>query len=677
MMTSKRTPVSRRNPCPVCEGDHKCSRGDDGSVFCGRRSGPVVGFVFLGQCRGDPQFSIYRAEDNQALHNGHTRPRRPRLPRRSSVDWNAKAQVRAANLTPDVRRELADALGLPETVLCQLVGLGFDPSDSRGPCWTFPESDGVRIIGINRRYRDGQKKVMSRGSRGLTIPLGWRDRAGPVFLPEGASDVLTLTALGLAAIGRPSNLGGVDAIASLLGSLPSERTIVVVGEMDAKKDGHWPGLDGATKTAQRLTEKLGRTVYWILPPDGAKDIRKWVNARKPDSTCGDSWADLGKELLRLWEGKYQAAGVLPAAGYTPNLMTSAEFAAANFRLEWLIRKLLVRGQPIVLGGPRKSLKTSIVIDLVVSLGTGTPFLGYFDVPEVRRTALLSGESGPHTLQETARRVCDRKSRCLAHANVLWGFSLPQLANREHLLALRDKIREHAVDVLVIDPAYLCLIAGGGIGGPKAENVFEMGPLLLAIAHACLTVGCTPLLIHHTRKHTGYTPLELEDLAYAGVAEFARQWLLLSRRERYEPGTGQHRLWLNTGGSCGQGGLWSVDIDEGVIDEAFRGRTWNVSVYTATEAIQASKTKREREKAEKQRRADDVDDTAVMAALDHLDPHAKGAGVNQVQAESRLSDSRMQRATTRLLGAGTVIECGVVVEIGSGAKRNVKGIRRVR
>jgi replicative DNA helicase len=269
------------------------------------------------------------------------------------------------------------------------------------------------------------------------------------------------------------------------------------------------------------------------------------------------------------------------------LLDSAAFARADYRLEWLVKRLLVKDQPTILGGPKKALKTSLLVDLAISLGTGKPFLGEFDVPRPVRVALLSGESGEATLQETARRVCAAKGVRLENAGVLWGFKLPQLADLLHLAVLGRELRNAEAEVLILDPLYLSLLAGVGPGGPQASNVYQVGPLLANVSKTCLSAGCTPLLAHHF-KITRANPYEepaLEDLAFSGVQEFARQWLLVGRRKKYETGTGNHQLWLSVGGSCGHSGLWALDVAEGTVNDAFAGRRWQVSITTATEARQ--------------------------------------------------------------------------------------------
>jgi hypothetical protein len=209
-------------------------------------------------------------------------------------------------LSAERQSQLAQNLGLPETVIAG-QGIGFLSSDSLGACWTFPECNGKgEIVGIGRRFVDGSKMAMAGGHRGLFLPRQWGEREGVVLLcPEGASDTLALTALNLPAVGRPANTGGVEQLAELIGSLPGERSVVIVGENDRKANGDWPGRRGAEQVAGKLARKLGRTVCWILPPGVHKDVRAWVQSRKPDPNCEDEWHELGQELLAEWEEEYR------------------------------------------------------------------------------------------------------------------------------------------------------------------------------------------------------------------------------------------------------------------------------------------------------------------------------------------------------------------------------------
>ena len=110
---------------------------------------------------------------------------------------------------------------------------------------------------MQRRYFDESlsKKRVYGSISGLTIPTGWRDMPGPIYLVEGESDVLALFTIGKCAIGRPSNSGGLHHLATLLEF--DSRQIIVLGERD-ERPGTWPG--DPRPFAKALENKLGTTV---------------------------------------------------------------------------------------------------------------------------------------------------------------------------------------------------------------------------------------------------------------------------------------------------------------------------------------------------------------------------------------------------------------------------------
>ena len=308
-------------------------------------------------------------------------------------------------------------------------------------------------------------------------------------------------------------------------------------------------------------------------------------------------------------------------------ITSAELANAQYNLEYLIPGLLVKGQPCVLAGPKKSLKTNSLIDLTLSIATGTPFLNHFPIPLPRRIALLSGESGRATIQETARRVARSKNdlRLQDAEKALWCFDLPKLGQPETVRTIVEYVQQHVLDVLCIDPAYLCMPLGD-----SASNLFVVGGMLADLSKVTDETGVTIVLATHTTKTSSskargidqFAAPELENIAWSGFQEWARQWLLLGRRELYDPDrVGHHELWLAGGGSAGHSGLWGVTIDEGS-QQDLHGRHWNVRVASAsavcTERQTVRSTARDNAKrAQEQARRDEHQINAIRAY--HLFP----------------------------------------------------------
>jgi hypothetical protein len=271
-----------------------------------------------------------------------------------------------------------------------------------------------------------------------------------------------------------------------------------------------------------------------------------------------------------------------------------ELDAASYDLEYLIDGALVARQPCILAGGKKTLKTSLLIDLGISLAMGGCFLGRLKANRAARVGIMTGESGLATIQETARRIATAAGYRLADiGGLVFSEDLPQFGSIAHQEALGRFITGDELEVIAVDPAYMCI--------PDVDhaNLFEVGMRLRGVSEVCQECGALLLLAHHAKKTKidPFAPMELEDISWAGFQEFARQWLLVGRQEAYEPGTGEHRLWLSAGGSAGHSALWAVDISEGTRATP-GGRFWQVSVMPATEARADSQARQEESKRQR-------------------------------------------------------------------------------
>ena len=316
---------------------------------------------------------------------------------------------------------------------------------------------------------------------------------------------------------------------------------------------------------------------------------------------------------------------------------------------YLVKNVLVANQPAVVGGRSKVLKTSIVTDLVVSLGSGTDFLGEFPAKQCH-VAFWSGESGAGTLRETARRVAKSRDVELRDCSILWGFSLPKLSRDDHLQALAETITERELDVVVVDPLYLAMLDPTTAG--LAGNIYAMGSLLQPLGEIGQNTGCTILVLHHFKKSGQVDPNDpapLDELSQSGIVEWCRQWILLQRRESYA-GDGHHELFMRCGGSTGHAGLYALDIDEGIYDpdKPDGGRFWEPVLLPIGDAREQTQRDQERKKAEQREERGSEDQRKMLEALRRC---PEGETKNVLRELAGLSGARAADALRTLIGEG--------------------------
>jgi replicative DNA helicase len=418
----------------------------------------------------------------------------------------------------------------------------------------------------------------------------------------------------------------------------------------------WPLV---TKQADLLRQVV-RTLllFFGRKVEGAyKDLcHRLATSSWPDTVLLDL---IRETAVQVEQEKLEIKGLEEARQLGLHLSSFPDEVAATH--EWLVEGVVVRNQPCLVGGVSKSLKTSIVLDLAISLASGKPFLGRYPVSRPVRVATFSGESGSATLEETFHRICRAKGIAEPLPGLQRCDVLPQLSDPQHLAALKAMLREFRADVVVIDPLYLCLLAGGKGKRANAASVFDMGPLFRSVCQACLEVGCTPILVHHTTKdiRPGKKP-DLTHLAGAGVVEFARQWLLVNPRREYDPVTGRHWLWLAYGGSAGHSDLLAVNVVEGKMGEDFTGRTWQLTLLTEEQVKEADR--REKVRAEQKEKSIEADQKVrgyaaqLKAAIIQLEktPGAE-VGRRRVRNLAKLNTANMAYAVEHLVKLGEISE----------------------
>ncbi len=358
-----------------------------------------------------------------------------------------------------------------------------------------------------------------------------------------------------------------------------------------------------------------------------------------------SLQDVREELAELLDPEAGDRGLSYPA------FTGPELDAQQYQTQFLVSGVLPQGHHCIMGGPQKVLKTLLVCDMAVALANGGRFLGYFDVPRAVRVAFMSGETGLPILQENLRRIAHAAGTELNRLdNLLVTDKLPRFGSLNHVAAMERFIRDNGLAVVAIDPAYLAMPCD------DAGNVFAMGELLLGMAEVFVATGCTMLLSHHATKPSGLDgePLDLNALSWAGFREFAAAWMLVSRRQRYEPGTGLHKLWLSVGGRAGHSGLFGIDVNEGIYQPNVE-RLWQVSVLKPEEARARVQNAKDQAKAENQAVRIEEGKRRIVGALVKF---PDGETPRGIRIACGLNPTRFDPALAELIHDGSVVPCDI-------------------
>jgi hypothetical protein len=327
------------------------------------------------------------------------------------------------------------------------------------------------------------------------------------------------------------------------------------------------------------------------------------------------------------------------------LLSAAELDSPPHETRYLIPGILAAGQTGGIFGPSKTLKTSIAADLLISLASGTPFLGKFPVTQPGKVLFLAGQTGLSALRAIARRICTARGLSLdSLTNFLVSTDLPKLDHAVDRMAFQELLQREKPVCVVIDPAFL---ATQGLRG-GSNNLVAMGQMLAPLAEMCRETGCAVLVVHHCRRTMkAGVPATLDDIAGTGFGELSQQWLLLSRRRAFNPASGYHELWLGTGNRLGESALWELDVDEGVDRWKARLRPAASSELAADEQHVATSEDRQL------RRRGLAFERQCRRAQELLAAHPAGLTARRMREMLGVSGERINRVLEWLLEQGIV------------------------
>jgi hypothetical protein len=195
---------------------------------------------------------------------------------------------------------------------------------------------------------------------------------------------------------------------------------------------------------------------------------------------------------------------------------------------WMVAGIWSQDAHGLLAGSAKSYKSTIALDLAISVASGTKFLSHFHVAERGPVLYIQEENDPNELEYHHEQILRSRGLALGaqefnddeytvnfgrtpplHFLHNWGFDLREPS---HLKALDKAIRKQEPSLVVLDPFYRM---ARGVDENNAKEVESVLNPLLDLKH---WHGIGILLIHHKRKTKADGPVvdDKEEISGSGV-----------------------------------------------------------------------------------------------------------------------------------------------------------------
>jgi hypothetical protein len=279
-------------------------------------------------------------------------------------------------------------------------------------------------------------------------------------------------------IAATTNFGGAGKWREEYGVFFAGKRVVILPDNDDA------GLRHAEMVARNVSKHAAGVKFVMLPGLPEKgDVSDWLSA-------GHTTDDLITEIKGTlpWRPKEQPHAML---------IEGSEFAAtAPPDVEWVIDGVIQKGgNGIVLGEP-KAGKSLLMIDLLLAVATGTPWLG-FNVSRRVKCALISREDFPGMTQQRIARLFRGTERRTDFEGWMWintRWQTPTFLLEEdaHVSRLIEEMRMENVE-------FACFDVFRKLHVEDENDNTAMAKILDRLTRIQTEVGCALALVHHVSK----------------------------------------------------------------------------------------------------------------------------------------------------------------------------------
>lgn len=257
-----------------------------------------------------------------------------------------------------------------------------------------------------------------------------------------------------------------------------------------------------------------------VPPEEALIVARdtvWNKYRGQRRELRQLWTEINKAKKNVGIKVSQGAGKFQREGYTELL--NADLPAPD----WMVEGVWSQNAHGLIAGQSKSYKSTIALDLAISVASGTPFLGQFEIPERGPVLFVQEENTRNDLQARLKAISRSRgllktpepSRSMSNGQVRVDFSAAKakkvpieflnnkrvdLGSDDDMEKLEEAVKEMQPKLLVLDPLYLLT------PGVDENSAHAMVPILNRLLHLKHDYDLGILVVHHYKKQDHNHPI---------------------------------------------------------------------------------------------------------------------------------------------------------------------------